>query len=241
MQQVVSLDPLALQDKKTQCIYTHCYCEENIWKLCERMKTENPLELDNCYAIFLSSEKSVLPMWYQKDNGELIVWDYHVILIHKGSNSSSTVYDFDTRLPFPTSFSNYVFRSWLVTYLLPNPPKRLISMINDLLFRIVPAREYLETFSSDRSHMWNAETNSYSAPPPSYPCIQGNTSTRMNLDDFRMMNQGKKEQVYTLNGLCELFGMGSVQTILEEHCKHLTTRKTSNDNDEANDDEENLE
>lgn len=58
--------------------------------------------------------------------------DYHVILIHKGPDSS-TVYDFDTRLPYPTSFSNYVFKSFLVTYLLPNPPKRLISMIQHLL------------------------------------------------------------------------------------------------------------
>ena len=68
------LDPLFLQDKKTQCIYTHCYCEENIWKLCEKLKTENHPELDHCYAIFLSSDNSVLPMWYQKDNGELIIW-----------------------------------------------------------------------------------------------------------------------------------------------------------------------
>lgn len=85
--------------------------------------------------------------------------------------------------------------------------------------------------------MWNEEKKEYSAPPPSYPCIQGNPSTRMNLDDFRMMHRGKKEQVFDLNGWCEFFGI-SVSSILEEHCKKLTIRKVSTNSEDEQDYEE---
>nr|CAH8825757.1 unnamed protein product [Trichobilharzia regenti] len=36
----------------------------------------------------------------------LIVWDYHVFLIHELS-SKYMVYDFDSVLPFPCSFTHY--------------------------------------------------------------------------------------------------------------------------------------
>jgi hypothetical protein len=38
--------------------------------------------------------------------------------------------------------------------------------------RVIEAPLYLKHFSSDRMHMYNAETDSWNAPPPTYPCIQ---------------------------------------------------------------------
>jgi len=36
---------------------------------------------------------------------------------------------------------------------------------------VIDASMYLRHFSSDRSHMYNSETNTYNSPPPAYTCI----------------------------------------------------------------------
>ena len=36
---------------------------------------------------------------------------------------------------------------------------------------VVPAEIFLQVFSSDRMHMYNAVTKKWSAPPPTYACI----------------------------------------------------------------------
>ncbi|XP_034371871.1 protein N-terminal glutamine amidohydrolase isoform X4 [Arvicanthis niloticus] len=45
------------------CVYSSCYCEENIWKLCEYIKTHNQYPLEECYAVFISNEKKMVS-WY---------------------------------------------------------------------------------------------------------------------------------------------------------------------------------
>jgi len=45
----------------------------------------------------------------------------------------------------------------------------------------------------------------YLATPPTYPLIQSNPNTTMNLNEFRKMNLGKLEQVVDMDGLCEFF------------------------------------
>ncbi|GAB1299383.1 Protein N-terminal glutamine amidohydrolase [Apodemus speciosus] len=63
------------------CVYSSCYCEENIWKLCEYIKTHNQYPLEECYAVFISNEKKMVsvPIWKQQarpENGP-VIWDYH--------------------------------------------------------------------------------------------------------------------------------------------------------------------
>ena len=71
--------------KREDQIYTKCYCEENVWKLCERLGQES---FDSAaYAVFISNEGQTVPLWCQsasKDpENQPVVWDYHVILVVK--------------------------------------------------------------------------------------------------------------------------------------------------------------
>ncbi|XP_013415109.1 protein N-terminal glutamine amidohydrolase-like [Lingula anatina] len=96
--------------KREKCVYTSCYCEENIWKLCEHVKHTHPEEIDCFYVVFISNKNKTIPIWMQRaaDNpNDAVVWDYHVILVQKYT-SSSFVYDLDTLLSFPCPFDEYV-------------------------------------------------------------------------------------------------------------------------------------
>jgi len=97
----------------TDCIYTKCYCEENIWKLCERVQKDKPDLIKHCFAIFVSNPRRSVPLWCQKASRgdpwqDPVIWDYHVFLVyHVGGTKNSLVYDLDTVLPFPESFESY--------------------------------------------------------------------------------------------------------------------------------------
>jgi hypothetical protein len=90
-----------------QCSYAACYCEENVYKLCEAVRTNAPAaELEKCYAVFVSNKKRVVPLWRQKAGREeerLVIWDYHVVFIYR-PDDRTLVYDLDSELPFPTYF-----------------------------------------------------------------------------------------------------------------------------------------
>ncbi|CAG7832030.1 unnamed protein product [Allacma fusca] len=90
----------------SQCTYTPCYCEENVWKMCDRIRTEYPAEIDYCHVAFISNPKRMVPMWRQKsgkNEEKLALWDYHVILFYN-PDDRCVVYDMDSDLPFPTHF-----------------------------------------------------------------------------------------------------------------------------------------
>ena len=107
-------------------------------------------------------------MFYQRaasDEETPCVWDYHVILIEvdTGKSGDMQVYDVDTTLsPYPIALDVYTEYSF---------PDELCSTTFAPLFRVIPAKKYLDYFESDRSHMYNAHTSTWSAPPPSYQCI----------------------------------------------------------------------
>ncbi|TPX64193.1 hypothetical protein SpCBS45565_g06066 [Spizellomyces sp. 'palustris'] len=163
--------------------YTRCYCEENVYKFCRLIDERGASYLPpiaavvssacvaETFVVFVSSEIGWVEMHKQKsgktaEDGR-IIWDYHVFAIVKPKNTQSAmVYDFDTLLDFPTTFSNYINESFRSSRL----PRK---------FRIVPARDYLLHFASDRRHMRlpgsDASSESpelYSAPPPLYPPIK---------------------------------------------------------------------
>jgi N-terminal glutamine amidase len=91
------------------------------------------------------------------------------------------VYDLDTTLqPYPMPLADYLDRSFpsrtgsststvrssTMLMMRKQPPQLYRPQ-----FRIVPAQEFRHYFASDRSHMWNAATGQYNAPPPPYECI----------------------------------------------------------------------
>lgn len=153
----------------TQCSYAACYCEENVYKICQNLKENFENELPKCFAVFVSNKKRVVPLWRQKagkDEEKLVIWDYHVIFIYR-PDERTLVYDLDSELPFPTYFHKYVTETFRTDAIL-NPEYHRI-------FRVVPASLFLDKFASDRRHM-RKEDGTWLKPPPPYPCIQGNDS-----------------------------------------------------------------
>ena len=101
-----------------ECEYTSCYCEENVWKLCQRLQEKEVLQdLHRASAVFISNPARSVPLWSQKAGRgaekvpnhdfftlivmeyQMVVWDYHVILVYIGDDST-LIYDLDTTLPF---------------------------------------------------------------------------------------------------------------------------------------------
>ena len=70
----------------SQCSYAACYCEENVYKICQSLANTDQGELSKAWAVFVSNKKRVVPLWRQKagrDEEKLVIWDYHVILIYR--------------------------------------------------------------------------------------------------------------------------------------------------------------
>ncbi|KAM9023938.1 protein N-terminal glutamine amidohydrolase isoform 3-T3 [Ara ararauna] len=147
------------------CAYTSCYCEENVWKLCEYIRSQDQYPLEEFYAIFISNDRRMIPLWKQKSGhgDEPVVWDYHVVLLHVSSREQNFIYDLDTVLPFPCPFDMYSVEAFRLDDGLRPEFHRKIRMIR--------ADLYLKTFASDRSHMKDAN-GKWQKPPPSYPCIE---------------------------------------------------------------------
>ena len=157
--------------KREECVYTSCYCEENVYKMIEVWE-DRPKDL---HAVFITNERKMCPIWEQrssKEPGEPVVWDYHVI-----AATSTHVYDLDTTLPFPCDIDTYLQRSFR--------PDTLNPVFQQLL-RPIPATEFLRVFSSDRRHMfkdgkWLSEPPSY--PPIFNPSLGHNLSQLIDCDD----------------------------------------------------------
>ncbi|XP_035173294.1 protein N-terminal glutamine amidohydrolase isoform X2 [Oxyura jamaicensis] len=148
---------------RAACAYTGCYCEENVWKLCDYLRSRGEYPLEEFYAVFISNERRM---------------DYHVILLHVSSGEQNFIYDLDTVLPFPCPFDTYSMEAFRLDDSLHPEFHRKIRMIR--------ADLYLKTFASDRSHMKDAN-GKWQKPPPPYPCIE-TADSKMNLDDFISMN-----------------------------------------------------
>ncbi|XP_053805653.1 protein N-terminal glutamine amidohydrolase isoform X2 [Vidua chalybeata] len=147
------------------CTYSSCYCEENVWKLCDYIRSQDRYPLEEFYAVFISNDKRMIPLWKQKSGhaDEPVVWDYHVILLHLSSGEQNFIYDLDTVLPFPCPFDVYSVEAFRLDDSLRPEFHRKIRMIR--------ADLYLKTFASDRSHMKDAN-GKWQKPPPPYPCIE---------------------------------------------------------------------
>ncbi|XP_038246753.1 protein N-terminal glutamine amidohydrolase isoform X6 [Dermochelys coriacea] len=184
------------------CVYTSCYCEENVWKLCEYIRSYDQYPLEEFYAVFISNERRMIPLWKQRSGcgDEPVVWDYHVILLHVSSGDQNFIYDLDTVLPFPCPFDTYTEEAFKSDDIILPGFRRKI--------RLIRADLYLKTFASDRSHMKDANGH-WQKPPPSYPCIE-TADSKMNLDDFINMNpKVGRGSVFLLPDFVDRFGRQS--------------------------------
>ncbi|XP_044027927.1 protein N-terminal glutamine amidohydrolase [Siniperca chuatsi] len=165
---------------RESCVYTSCYCEENVWKLCEFVRTERTAPLEELFVVFISNENRMVPLWKQKSGhgDQPVIWDYHVVLLQVGLQLDSLVYDLDSELSFPCSLQLYAAQALR--------SDRNIKPAYHRKLRVVPADSFLLNFASDRSHMKNSD-GSWRMPPPPYPPIH-TAECRMNLDDFISMN-----------------------------------------------------
>lgn len=178
----MKVDKTTIFPDKNQCAYTSCYCEENVWKLCEYIRDKFPPDiLDDYFVVFISNPQQETVLWKQKagrvENDFFVVWDYHVVLIDK---EAQLVFDLDSTVAFPSSFNLYL-QSCIRNDCL------LLEERFHRRFRVIGAKQYLEIFASDRSRMKHPD-GSFIKPPPNYPCIQTELSHN-NLDDFIDMTE----------------------------------------------------
>ncbi|CAI2310962.1 unnamed protein product [Caenorhabditis sp. 36 PRJEB53466] len=162
-----------------------CYCEENVYKLIERVG-----KCEGLYAIFISNDCQMVPLWMQKSADDplgFVVWDYHVIAIQK-EKKGSKVYDLDSRLDWGVSFETYWKETmrWNDTY----------SSRFRRKFRVISSPAYLTLLSSDRSHMKSPDGN-FLKPPPEWPVINPQLPSNLmqlikfseHFDDTQVMNE----------------------------------------------------
>ena len=98
--------------KSDDCVYTGCYCEENVWHLCDKTRKEGR-NLDDHFVIFLSNKNKQFPIWCAKtakSNDDALIWDYHVIYlwINRKNPNKSLIFDLDSTLTFPTEINQYM-------------------------------------------------------------------------------------------------------------------------------------
>ncbi len=186
MNRVIDRDKLA---------YCPSYCEENIWHLCGALKDL----FEVSYVILISNQQQQVALWQQKKSPAEdlpIVWDYHVILAtidseNENEKRAQLIWDFDSRCPFPCELSNYLS---MTAPLLPAHLKNFSP-----LFRVIESSDYLQFFSSNRSHM--QKDGKWMSPPPTWPCI----GDGHNLGQFIDMNNQQHGKVFSLAQLKNFF------------------------------------
>ena len=163
--------------------YTPYYCEENIYKLADKLETQRSESLINDgknFVDFISSVSKLTSIWFQKlsENDNFpVFWDYHVILVQVKQNSDlnsfeTLILDFDSKLAFPIDAIEYITKSF--------QSDLIIVPSQQHLFRVIAASDFLNEFASDRSHMNDTNVNS-----PQWECIRGkNSETVMNLTTY---------------------------------------------------------
>ena len=159
------------------------YCEENAWRVVYRRIRDQPE--DRFYVVFISNSIANVPMFQQRaasDPNTACCWDYHVIVLcARESSRDVVVYDIDTVLPYPLQLQEYLQQSFPYDWPFPYAP----------LFRLIPAKLYIEHFASDRMHMYNRQTQEWNAPPPTYRCINVREGVPSNFK--RYLDFGKKQ------------------------------------------------
>jgi len=156
---------------KSNYLYTALFCEENIWHLTQSLIKQG-IESKDINIVFITNKDKQIAVFnqYAAAENQAILWDYHVVLMVKIGHSPC-IFDFDTRLPFVSSYENYLHNSFAEN----------IDSKYSGIFRIIPAEMYLTQFYSDRSHMKGLiSDNDF----PKYPAILSNALTKIELKNL---------------------------------------------------------
>lgn len=170
--------------------YSANFCEENIWHLCQ-----NPaLKLFSKKVLIVSNSSKYCPFRFQKSlhGYEIVWWNYHVILF-ASNEGQSFIYDFDSTLSIPLSGIEYIERTFR--------RHENWEEIHLPCFKAIAAEEYINSFTSDRSHMKDAEDN-WLSTPPKWPAI-GNTGD-LSLPSLLDFTDSSKERIYNLDEMAAL-------------------------------------
>ena len=143
--------------------YQAFWCEENVWHLAQQPETAG----DERLVLVLTGAEGEMACWQQKAglDGGPIAWDYHVVLATRGAGWR--VWDLDCLVGCPLPAA-----SWLASTF-PHP--ELVPARFQPRFALFPAAEYVERFSSDRTHMRDA-AGEWLKPPPPWDAISGRAS-----------------------------------------------------------------
>jgi len=127
------------------------------------------------------------------------------------------IYDIDSRLPYPCSLQTYLEFTFPSDVEIPadfNP-----------MFRVVKAESYLKTFSSDRMHMYDATSQTWSAPPPPYDIIQLSSNTRPISNLMQYVDMSESEASKENREVADVDGFGTVYTLERLQQKFLRHKK----------------
>jgi len=178
-------------------MYHPNYCEENMWHLCQSAQFA---EWD-CRVLFITNPLRCCPLWNQKAApapDKPIFWDYHVVVLASQSGEKGTwqIWDSDSTLGSPIALQEYLTQTFGLGIFLEQVPQRFHPH-----FRMLSARTYVTTFSSDRSHMLS-DAGEYVQPPPPWPPI--NERGPSNLSKFWELGPNFVGEVLDLMTLAEL-------------------------------------
>ncbi|QDG49466.1 hypothetical protein FIV42_01540 [Persicimonas caeni] len=174
--------------------YQPFYCEENIYQLC----ADGGFADGDASVVFISNAGRTCALWAQRaarEQGAPVVWDYHVVLVD-ASGPQAMVWDLDTLVGAPVPFAVW----WQATF----PFGATVPEPFQPQFRVVPAGVFLQTFSSDRSHMRDAQGH-WQAPPPEWAPIF-RPDEGMNLDRFIDMDSDFVGEVLDAAAMRRRFG-----------------------------------
>ena len=141
--------------------YQPFYCEENAYSLL----SESPLEHLDPYMMFISNATRQVMMFQQSAGAApsgAIVWDYHVVVL---AAAGMEIWDLDSLSGFPLPLSEYLTVSFGAPGLAPKAwePR----------FRLLSQRDAFAMFSTNRSHMLDADGEYLKPPPPWDPPANG--------------------------------------------------------------------
>ena len=185
----LSAEQSALEAPTDQELRVPYYCEENVYRLGLRKRTQQPG--DSYYAVFISNTIKNVPMFQQKAaaSGEVSVcWDYHVVLLRqRDGEGQACVYDMDSLLPYPCPLDTFLAHSFPYDWPYPFGP----------MFRVVPLELFLNNFGSDRSHMRDKKGR-WNAPPPLYAPIghQNNLQEYIRFDKSAVSSSNDLHSTY---------------------------------------------
>ena len=125
--------------------YTAFFCEENVWWLVQDLFSRGVDRQAARVLLFSNPQRSIVAMNQRAaEPGGALVWDYHVVL-RASLGEQDWIFDFDSRLPFPTPASDSLNATFPAQDRLPGVYRTDV--------RVIPAAAYLARFCSDRSHM----------------------------------------------------------------------------------------